>query len=125
MAATAPTASTSAYEDEIYGISSPTAQRKITLTKKIPGDTGAKPDVDKEFQIVTCLNDFGVFELSFLKPEGMCRGYVTDISGMRNQLIMFDSSDLSVHLSVGISGDYYIEFTTEKGNIYYGSTVGL
>lgn len=78
------------------------------------------PEIDSQY--ITCSYSDGVITLYFAEPEGMCRGSVSDLTNGRMQLITFDSSDCVAPIEIGTLGDFYIEFTTDLGNTYSGST---
>lgn len=95
----------------------------IVLKKEVKQGNKIRPNTPKlNTQYVTCSFDGESLNITLTTSEGFCRGTVTEEASPRINLISFDSSQLEVSLPITLTSDYYIEFTTEKGNTYYGST---
>lgn len=88
--------------------------------KDLPKNRPNTPEFNN--QLVTCSYSDGVITLTFTEPEGICRGSISDVTNGKLQLITFDSSELTVEIETGTLKDFNIEFSTELGNTYVGST---
>lgn len=85
-------------------------------------DNGRPNSPELNIQCITCNYDGESLNITFTTSEGTCRGYVVQEASQIINLIFFDSTQLEVNLPLNLTSNYYIEFTTEKGNTYYGST---
>lgn len=95
----------------------------IVLKKGYKDPSKKRPDTPAtDNQLVTCLYSGGTLTLTFAESEGLCRGSISDMINGKIQLLTFDSSELIIKIETGNLDNFYIEFDTSNGNMYYSSS---